>query len=736
MTEKSNSYGFDFIKLSDLKHPFGNASTREEWQEVFDKTQRFLNNFLGTRNTLSLVARSASQRIFNKNTQFHEYYALEQADVEILLALSAAQDFPAKSIPTSPNNMVRLWKALRQHIYSFAQKQPERFKDDPEKEFAVRTARLQTIYYRNNYTKIDCEEVVREILRRVDAVSGVKIGFSLLSGFDAVIKLQAVIEGRATEFFSHARNLQESSGEPDIRNSIDFFCEISPMAARAWRLASKYCEDKKTLADVGFQISEICHDWIYTITKDDLKDVFGENNQRFIDLITLKTGDSSDLNPEHIYLNNPIWRKPIIELADGESYFVPLPTLIYSFPFKIFERFIDTEESVKETYSNVRSEFLEGDIARIIGTALPSATIYESVVWRDPDSEKEYENDVVAIIGNTIFLFEAKSGRIDPAARRGGELRLIRNFRELFVEPGEQAWRLQKYLNTAKQDARIWRKDTREPITLRLDKPKIVHKFSICMEHFMSLTSVKDTAKGLGLISNDDAWSPVLSLGELRLIWRQLDSEISFFHYLTKRATLDQVLNFRGDEMDILGMYLTNGLYIDPEENKGNTILFHEVDDAARRVKVPRANRKRSEVIGVLVSEYWKEVISDIYNSDFPNKFDAIEVILNQDPAALSAVDGQLRKWKKGLFNCNGRDVMFARSEIGKRIFLLAVHVSKRELFSDDVIARARNIAYGAGVQMFGASDCLVLTRYKKSKDPTYDAVSFFRLDNSALSRA
>jgi hypothetical protein len=30
-------------------------------------------------------------------------------------------------------------------------------------------------------------------------------------------------------------------------------------------------------------------------------------------------------------------------------------------------------------------------------------------------------NDVVAIIGNTIFLFEAKSGRLDEVARRGGD---------------------------------------------------------------------------------------------------------------------------------------------------------------------------------------------------------------------------------------------------------------------------------------------------------------------------
>jgi len=45
--------------------------------------------------------------------------------------------------------------------------------------------------------------------------------------------------------------------------------------------------------------------------------------------------------------------------------------------------------------------------------------VYEKVLWTDPASSKAYENDVVALIGNTLFLFEAKSGGISDSARRG-----------------------------------------------------------------------------------------------------------------------------------------------------------------------------------------------------------------------------------------------------------------------------------------------------------------------------
>ena len=92
-------------------------------------------------------------------------------------------------------------------------------------------------------------------------------------------------------------------------------------------------------------------------------------------------------------------------------------------------------------------------------------------MWRDSASGTLYENDVVAIVGNTVFLFEAKSGKLDDVARRGGELSLLRNFKELFVEPGKQARRLESYINTKGKDARLWMKDTGGAISLDLDKP-------------------------------------------------------------------------------------------------------------------------------------------------------------------------------------------------------------------------------------------------------------------------
>jgi hypothetical protein len=96
-------------------------------------------------------------------------------------------------------------------------------------------------------------------------------------------------------------------------------------------------------------------------------------------------------------------------------------------------------------------------------------------MWRDDATRTLYENDVVALIGNTIFLFEAKSGRLDDVARRGGELSLMRNFRQLFVEPGEQARRLENYLSAKGRLASLW---SSKPTSCRLTPlaPRTSHR--------------------------------------------------------------------------------------------------------------------------------------------------------------------------------------------------------------------------------------------------------------------
>jgi hypothetical protein len=472
-------------------------------------------------------------------------------------------------------------------------------------------------------------------------------------------------------------------------------------------------------------MSELAHPWIYTLARADLEAEFSAPIVEALFRLAIAPGSLSDINLEHIYLNNPIWQRPYIVRADG-SLFAPLPQLVFSFPFVIMEALMEGHPKLEGAYEGARASYLEEAITTLVFTAMPSAAIYRGVAWDDPDSGQTWENDVVAVVGNFIFIFEAKSGRIKDASRRGGALSLRKNFKELFVEPGEQSGRLENYLNTKQRTAQLRVKVTTQPINLRLDKPKIVFTFSICIEHFAALTSARHHLKALGLISDLTPWAPVLSLGELQMVVRFLDSEVSFIHYLTRRATLEQVLDFEGDEQDILSAYLINGLWVDSESLEGRRVLFFGSDAPVRFPKVARSDRTVVELHGISLPPMWEAIVQELYREKDPrHRFDIINVILNQMPPALADFERRIRRFRRGVSPTDG-DTAFLKFPIGSKVFVLAIHLAKRlpdELAWQDMGRNLVRMLMPEG----GGVECAAFMFVRRSRRTTFDQVSFYR---------
>jgi hypothetical protein len=732
-------YGVDDFNSENLKHPFAAlADTPGEWRFVFERSLHSIKTFLAAHDSFEVLAKCVNQAMADSAAKkenprwaiedYEPFMLMEAAELEVVQALVLAQVSPRKNIPFSPVSMHRFLPEIPKCSFAFSQMQPVRYPDNPEREHLIGKVRRQTMLHRNIFVKEDCETVVRSIFRHIDDLTIEELGFAFSEMFSALIAVAAKIERRLNEYLNIARDGLQAGSEADALKSIEFFCTISPVAKRAWTKCKKHCNTLDDLRWAAFQLSELCHAWPCKLDKDELRSEFGGATVAFFESISLRQGELASANPEHFFMNNPVWRRPFIAL-DEQTLFLPLPNLFYGFPFRIFERFMEGRPALERAYSDARAKFLENMIETHISTGMPSASTYQKVMWRDDVTGTLYENDVVALIGNTIFLFEAKSGKLDDVARRGGELSLTRNFKELFVEPGEQARRLENYLNTKGRNARLWVKDTDETVHLDLDKPKVVHKFSVCIEHFAALTSAKSNLKLLGAIKDENAWAPVLSLGELMLIWRYLDTEVSLFHYLTRRATLEGLIDFEGDEQDILSMYLINGLYIDPEKVQGRQLRFLNIDGAVRTGKTPRHDRTEFEIFGIPLGHYWRSTLEEIYSdATLRHRFDILQVVLNQDPRALAGIAQHVQKWKRGLVSAKKGDLILVSNTIDKRVFVLAYHLAIKPMTPEEWTERSRSIARDAAGAFFGASDCAVILRIKKSKESTYDGLSFHRL--------
>lgn len=645
--------------------------------------------------------------------------AFEQAEAELLQSFALMAD-RHHVVPTSPANFRRAWDLARRNLRAFSGVMAPAGEDaNPEKRVS-RQARVMTLHYRNIFNSEDAKEIVPALLMHMDRASVDRLGYRLSDVARAMMHLFEDVPTRIQAYFQHTLAFHAGSATDE-----DYFviADRSAMSRRLWTWARAKFPVGKGLASAAFQISEMGWGPVFTYRRDELEALFGTPVTEALFRLSLRFGELAGFEERHLYLGSPIRQRPFIRL-DDDLLFLPLPALLISFPFEMVEHLIGEDKPLAEAYASARTDYLEEAVEDIVRKAMPSASVYRAVSWHDDANDKIWENDVVAVFGNHIILFEAKSGKLKQASRRGGTASLRKNFKQLYVEPGRQAARLEMVLRA--RSGEVLRDKNGKPLPIDLSNPVVVHSFAVCIEHFASMTSSRRLFEEMGLIKPEDPWSPILSIGDLRMISAYLDTEVAFFHYLTRRATIESVIEFMGDEQDLLSVYLTNGFQIDSEALRGTRVVFGMADAPVRGLKTARENRGVPNAIGVQLPGSWQLIVNEIYGSCGRHRFDVIETILNQHPANLKGIERRVRGWRSGTGKAGALTVS---TKIGNRTFALVVILWK-EIFLSEAewhsFARERAREVHEELQ---ATECVVLLRHRKSSSLTYDAMSFFRMN-------
>ncbi|WP_298325436.1 hypothetical protein [Asticcacaulis sp.] len=716
--------GYSFSEISE-----GSASdaettrSREDWAHEFATTRKSLCRFFQVRDPYMVAARTAAGIYLDAQHSQRGPETLQQAHVEIIQCLLLLCD-ETRHVPASPGNMMRLWPLVDKHMHAFLKQQPDKAGVSPIERFVIRQTQVGTMFYRNLFKHEDCIETMQALFGRIDGPSEKVLGYRLSDLFRACVRISEIIGENLSFYWSKVYRLLEAKDKAGASEAIDFFRACYPLADRAWRDRTDKFRTLKDLKDAGFQVSELAYPWAFTITQDELNTSFSPEIVAALYQLAIRPGELKGENPDHIYLNNPVWRQPYVRTAD-DNLFAPLPSLIFSFPFLILEQFVKGHASLEKSYEQARSKYLEDAVFDLLATAMPSASIHRNVTWTDTDDGKIWENDIVAVVGNFLFVFEAKSGHIKDAARRGGLKSLQKNINELFIEPARQADRLQKYLDTSGAKAQLRDKVTGKLIDLQLDRPKVVFNYSICLEHFTVLTSTKAYLRDLGFVGDDSPWTPALTLGELQMIVRFLDSEVSFVHYLSRRATLEQVLDFHGDEQDVLSAYLNNGFWINPEVLDGRKVIFQDSDGAVRQPKTPRQDRSVVE-INELYPPLWREIIVNLYRDKSQrHRFDIINTLLNQPPQSLRELERRIRRFRRGEPTPKD-DVIFSKFNVGKKEFVVAIHLLPQMRDPSEFHVWGRNFTRWLSPEG-GAVECVSFQFVRRPKLSSFAQASFYR---------
>jgi hypothetical protein len=275
--------------------------------------------------------------------------------------------------------------------------------------------------------------------------------------------------------------------------------------------------------------------------------------------LSLSFGALHDRAPEVLLLENPMWLQPLIEVEDG-IFFSSLPQTLMSFVFPIVESLAKPHEALRERLRMARAQYLEDATERVLRAAFPGCELVRGYKWNERD--RRYESDLALRYDATILLVESKSGGVSWPALRGAPQRMVRQIRELIVEPSDQSARLAERLKEAIAG-------TPGPVAdfpLSLEGVRAISRLSVTLHDFATVQSIPHLLLEAGLIKSEHRLAPCMTLADLEVIVDILDTPYLRMHYLRRRAELLTTAVTFGDELDSLGMYLDTGFNIGDAE--------------------------------------------------------------------------------------------------------------------------------------------------------------------------
>lgn len=318
---------------------------------------------------------------------------------------------------------------------------------------------------------------------------------------------------------------------------------------------------------------------IYSFTLDDFVKAYPNKIDKnvLIDVLTkwsFSFGDLANFNTEHFFMGNPIWYQPLIRI-DTQKFFLPILGLFLSFCIEIMEKVFEDDEELLARYEDRRGKFLEEEVEGLFSNSFSSAKIYRGSLWHDPESNKDFENDLLVIIDSYLIVVEAKSGKLTEPAKRGAELRLKSKIKELIVEPSVQANRFANYLSQNKSRHEF---KTKHGKVNYVDTSNIytVIRLNVTLENLSALSMRLPSLEEAGLIKEQIDLVPSIAFADLEIVFEILDRTSEKLHYLVRRSEFEKNANYIGDELDLLVFYIETGFNIGDTEYDGTSLnLFN-----------------------------------------------------------------------------------------------------------------------------------------------------------------
>lgn len=391
---------------------------------------------------------------------------------------------------------------------------------------------------------------LRELAEEVDVDFERELGCTLSAFLDFIESIATILNERLEAFRARHRSWMMA---PTIEKAGKLFGEANTDLAGSSEVR-EILEAYNDLTQVRYALLTLVEDQfapIFRIPKPCEPALRG-----LVDRMSLKFGDVNRAEIARLHLDNPVWRKPFITL-DKNDFFWPNPQSLFAFLVEIVDELTDRSPRLKARIEKAKSRWLEKKLGQILKHAFPSATVLTSVHWTGFDGVAR-ETDAVVLIDKVIAIFEAKSGRVSPPARRGAQDRLRREIKRLIVEPSEQSEALRATL-------------ARKSLTVHCDQGT-ANVISADFRECLRVNILFDTIGTLSahwpqlleheLVDSSARLAPTMSVFELETIFDALPTEIRRLHYLKRREEIERHATYVADELDLLALYFQTSFSI------------------------------------------------------------------------------------------------------------------------------------------------------------------------------
>lgn len=419
--------------------------------------------------------------------------------------------------------------------------------------------RLHTQAVRNWGYFDEVVRLTRDLFQPLDADLTAHHGFGATDLIETMFAVVREYERRQSEHFSTLKKVFRGGTLrqmvrlyyrhlPDLQGSPEEFMAALPPGVTPMQLMSMI------MSHFDLRLAERAQftpDELVTITGKPLevvKAIFKE--------LSLPFGALADVKPEHLFLGNPVWERPLVDIND--SYFIPLPQMVFSHIYRVMDR-LASRAKIKGKLSDRRSRFLEDQLDSVFRKMFPDADIRPAVKWRLGD--QQFETDLLVLIDRTVVIAEAKSHRLTAEGLRGAPDRVKRHIKDMVLDPSLQSARLEQVIAEARKgDAGAL--EVMKALKIDTSVVDRVIRISVTLDDLSVLSSAEPDFKKVGWVPEDHELAPTILIADLICISQILDNPLLFLHYLSERSYLQRSLELLGDELDFLGLYLSTGFNI------------------------------------------------------------------------------------------------------------------------------------------------------------------------------